>query len=123
MSSNGVTRRSLIAGAAVIAASRAKAASDPLDWTLTDAATALASRRVSSEELTKLCLDRIGKLDRSLNAFITLDGDAARQARDCDLGRKSGKARGHLYGVPIALKDNIDTAGMRTTATAGVFKD
>src|SRR5712692_3690089 len=110
MSYNGVTRRSLIAGAAAIAASRAKAASDPLDWSLTEAAAALASRRVSSEELTKLCLDRIGKLDRSLNAFITLDGDSAlRQARDCDRKRKSVKGSSSLYGVPIALKDNIDT--------------
>src|SRR6202011_874028 len=104
MSSNGVTRRSLIAGAAAIAAevgtaSRAKAASDPLDWTLTEAAAALASRRVSSEELTKLCLARIGKLDRSLNAFITLDGDSAlRQARDCDRRRTSGKVSSRLHG-------------------------
>jgi aspartyl-tRNA(Asn)/glutamyl-tRNA(Gln) amidotransferase subunit A len=124
-----MTRRSLFAGAAAIAAevgtaSRSEAASDPLDWTLTEAAAALASRRMSSEELTKLCLARISQLDRSLNAFITLDGDSAlRQARDCDRKRKSGKVSSRLYGVPIALKDNIDTAGMRTTAAAGVFKD
>ncbi len=129
MSSNGVTRRRLLAGAAAIAAEvgtapRAQADSNPLDWTLTQAAAALAGGRVSSEELTKLCLARIGKLDRSLNAFITLDADGAlQQARDCDRRRKSGNAASGLYGVPIALKDNIDTAGMKTTAAAGVFRN
>ena len=112
-------------GAAAIAAvSGARAASDALDWTLTEAAQALEKRTVSSEELTKLCLARIGKLDRSLNAFITLDGDSAiAQARECDRQRQAGRAVGSLHGVPIALKDNIDTAGLRTTAAAGVFKD
>jgi aspartyl-tRNA(Asn)/glutamyl-tRNA(Gln) amidotransferase subunit A len=125
MSSDGVTRRNLLASAAAIAAaSRAQAASDPLDWTLTEASQALIKKTISSEELTKLCLARIHKLDSSLNAFITLDEQAAlQQARDCDKQRKAGRASSALYGVPIALKDNIDTAGLRTTAAAQVFKD
>ena len=129
MNSSGVTRRRLLAGAAAIAAeagvtSRAEAASDPLDWTLTEAAAALAARRVSSEELTKLCLARIGKLDRALNTFITLHADSAlEQARNCDRQRTSGKVSSRLHGVPIALKDNIDTAGIKTTAAARVFED
>src|SRR5271170_6679557 len=125
MSSEGVTRRNLLASAAAIAAaSRAQAASDPLDWTLTEASQALIKKTISSEELTKLCLARIHKLDPSLNAFITLDEQAAlQQARDCDKQRKAGRATSALYGVPIALKDNIDTAGLRTTAAAQVFKD
>jgi aspartyl-tRNA(Asn)/glutamyl-tRNA(Gln) amidotransferase subunit A len=121
-----VTRRNLITGAAAIAAAtRLEAAStDPLAWTLNEAAEALASRKTSSEELTKLCLDRIGRLDRQLNAFITVDGDGAlEQARKCDRRRKSGLAAGKLFGIPIALKDNIDTKGIRTTAAAQVFKD
>jgi aspartyl-tRNA(Asn)/glutamyl-tRNA(Gln) amidotransferase subunit A len=125
MSSEGVTRRNLLASAAAIAAaSRAQAASDPLDWTLTEASQALIKKSISSEELTKLCLARIHKLDSSLNAFITLDEQTAlQQARDCDKQRKAGRATSALYGVPIALKDNIDTAGLRTTAAAQVFKD
>jgi aspartyl-tRNA(Asn)/glutamyl-tRNA(Gln) amidotransferase subunit A len=125
MSSDGLTRRNLLAGAAAIAAvSTAKAASDPLDWTLTEAAQALARGAVSSEELTKLCLARIHKLGPALNAFITLNEQSAlEQARECDRQRKAGRVSSHLYGVPIALKDNIDTAGIRTTAAAGVFKD
>jgi len=99
-------------------------ASDPLDWTLSEAAAALANGKVSSEELTKLCLARIGKLDRVLNAFITRQEDSAlEQARECDRQRKAGRATSHLYGVPIALKDNIDTAGVRTTAASEVFRN
>jgi aspartyl-tRNA(Asn)/glutamyl-tRNA(Gln) amidotransferase subunit A len=125
MNSDGVTRRTLLAGAATIAAtSGLRATSDPLDWTLTEASQALAKGMVSSEELTKLCLARIHKLDPSLNAFITLTEESAlQQARECDLQRKAGGVSSHLYGVPIALKDNIDTAGIKTTAAAGVFKD
>jgi aspartyl-tRNA(Asn)/glutamyl-tRNA(Gln) amidotransferase subunit A len=125
MSSDGVTRRTLLAGAAAIGAvSRAQAAIDPLNWTLTEAAHALTKGTVSSEELTKLCLDRIRKLDAVLNAFITLDEESAlNQARQCDRQRKAGRVSALLYGVPIALKDNIDTAGLKTTAAAQVFKD
>jgi aspartyl-tRNA(Asn)/glutamyl-tRNA(Gln) amidotransferase subunit A len=116
-----MTRRTWLAGAAALAAaSHAEASSEPLEWTLTQAAAALAKGSISSEELTKLCLARIGKLDRILNAFITLDPDSAlKQARECDRQRKTGR----LYGIPIALKDNIDKAGIRTTAAANVFKN
>jgi aspartyl-tRNA(Asn)/glutamyl-tRNA(Gln) amidotransferase subunit A len=77
MNSETFTRRSLLAGATVAAAARGKAATDPLDWTLNDAADALAMGTISSEELTKLCLARIHKLDPALNAFITLDEESA----------------------------------------------
>jgi aspartyl-tRNA(Asn)/glutamyl-tRNA(Gln) amidotransferase subunit A len=119
----------MLSGAAVIGAeigmaSPAAPASDPLAWTLNEAATALARKTVSSEELTRLCLARISKLDRQLNTFITVDADSAlMQARECDRQRKSGRAPHRLHGIPIALKDNIDTAGIRTTAAAQVFKD
>ena len=125
MSSDDLTRRTLLAGAAAMAAvSSARAASDPLDWSLTEASQALAKGTVSSEELTKLCLARIHKLDPQLNAFITLTEESAlQQARECDSQRKAGRVASRLHGVPIALKDNIDTAGIKTTAAAGVFKD
>src|SRR5579864_3883141 len=129
MSVDRLTRRTWLASATALAAemataSPAEAGSDPLAWTLTEAAAALAKRTVSSEELTKLCLARIAKLDRRLNAFITLEEDSAlAQARECDRQLKAGGVPSRLHGVPIALKDNIDTAGVRTTAAAGVFKD
>ncbi len=129
MSSEEFTRRRWLAGTAVTAAhfgtlSQVRASSDPLSWTLTEARQALASNKVSSEELTRLCLARQEKLDRSLNAFITLNAESAmHRARECDGQRRSGQASGLLHGIPIALKDNIDTAGVRTTAASQVFKD
>lgn len=124
MGTNDLTRRSLLAGVALAAHARAGTAADPLDWTLTEAAMALSKRSISSEELTKLCLGRIRKLDSRLNAFITLDEEGAlKQARECDRERRSSHIATRLHGVPIALKDNIDTAGLRTTAAARVFKD
>jgi aspartyl-tRNA(Asn)/glutamyl-tRNA(Gln) amidotransferase subunit A len=111
-----LTRRALIAGASVAAM---PAAGEPLEWTLAEAAAALAKGTVSSEELTKLCLARIDKLNAKLNAFITVDAEGAlRQARECDRLRKGGR----FHGIPIALKDNIDTAGVKTTAAAAVFR-
>jgi aspartyl-tRNA(Asn)/glutamyl-tRNA(Gln) amidotransferase subunit A len=90
---------------------------------LTQAAGALARREISSEELTRLCLDRIKKLDANLNTFITLTEESAlAQARACDRNRPPRREPVNpLYGVPIALKDNIDTAGIRTTAGSQVF--
>ncbi len=129
LSSDKVTRRTWLSTATAAAAemgtaSFAATGADPLSWTLNEAAAALAKRTVTSEELTKLCLARISKLDGQLNAFITLDGDAALdQARECDRRRQAGHTASRLHGIPIALKDNIDTAGLRTTAAAKVFQD
>ena len=119
------TRRALLVSATAFAAhGDTSDASDPLAWTLNEAATALAKRKVSSEELTKLCLARTEKLDPQLNAFITVGAESALgQARESDRRRGAGRISSRLDGIPIALKDNIDTAGERTTAAAQVFKD
>src|SRR5260370_6883878 len=91
------TRRSWLKSAAVIAAqmntvSRAETGPDPLAWTLNEAAAALARRVISSEELTKLCVARIDKLDHFLNSFITLDADSTLQhAPACAPQRQSGR--------------------------------
>jgi aspartyl-tRNA(Asn)/glutamyl-tRNA(Gln) amidotransferase subunit A len=127
--SSELTRRTLLAGAVIaaaphVASAAAKSATDPLAWTLAQACDALKRRAVSSEELTKLCLARIHKLDPKLNAFITLQEQSAlEQAKECDRQRHSGNALGRLYGIPIALKDNIDTAGVLTTAASNVFRN
>src|SRR5689334_22317660 len=121
MTDRHLTRRTLLTGAAALSSAASVGAagpsSDPLAWTLTEAAAALARGTVSSVELTTLSLARIERLDRRLNAFITIDRESAiSQARECDRRRAAGKASGPLDGVPLALKDNIDTAGVRTTA-------
>jgi aspartyl-tRNA(Asn)/glutamyl-tRNA(Gln) amidotransferase subunit A len=75
-------------------------------------------------QLTEACLARIETYNPKLNAFITVTREKAlQQARDLDAEQRSGKIRGPLHGIPIALKDNIDTLGIRTTAASAVFDD
>jgi aspartyl-tRNA(Asn)/glutamyl-tRNA(Gln) amidotransferase subunit A len=92
--------------------------------TLTEAAALIRSRQISPVELTNACLARIHRLNPVLNAFITVTDDGAlAQARDAEAEIRRGRWRGPLHGVPIALKDIIDTAGVRTTAASALFKD
>src|SRR5689334_16942390 len=104
MDSGGLTRRRWLASATAIAAevaSSAQVGSDPLAWTIVEAAAALAKRKISSEELTSLCLERISKLDKQLNSFITVSDESATvQARESDRRRKAGRMLGRLDGVP-----------------------
>jgi aspartyl-tRNA(Asn)/glutamyl-tRNA(Gln) amidotransferase subunit A len=79
---------------------------------------------LSPVELTDSCLRHIEKLNPALNAFITVTADAAHsQARAAEAEIRSGKWRGPLHGIPVGLKDIIDTAGVRTTAASALFKD
>jgi aspartyl-tRNA(Asn)/glutamyl-tRNA(Gln) amidotransferase subunit A len=92
--------------------------------TLKDASELLRRRTASSVDLTEACLTRIDRHDKALNAFITVTREQAlATAREMDAEIRRGVRRGPLHGIPIALKDNIDTAGVRTTAASGVFKD
>ncbi|HEX6295780.1 MAG TPA: Asp-tRNA(Asn)/Glu-tRNA(Gln) amidotransferase subunit GatA [Burkholderiales bacterium] len=86
-----------------------------LDATLAELSAALAAKRVSSVELTGAFLDRVGKLNPDLNAFITVDREhSLAQARAADAKRAHGDA-GPLTGIPVALKDIYCTKGLRTT--------
>ncbi|MFN8060755.1 MAG: amidase [Vicinamibacterales bacterium] len=92
--------------------------------TLTEASARLHARSVTSTELVNACLGRIDVYDAKVNAFITVTREAAlAEARTLDAEQRAGKFRGPLHGIPIALKDNIDTAGIRTTAASAVFDD
>lgn len=92
--------------------------------TLKEASELVRRRRVSPVELTEACLARIDRYDRTINAFIMVTREQAlAAAREAEGEIRRGRWRGPLHGVPIALKDNIDTAGIRTTAASGVFKD
>src|ERR1700688_741232 len=84
----------------------------------------IRKRKVSPVELTKACLARIDRANPALNAFITITAESAlEQARVAESEVMRGNWRGPLHGVPIALKDLFDTAGVKTTAGSGVFKD
>jgi aspartyl-tRNA(Asn)/glutamyl-tRNA(Gln) amidotransferase subunit A len=92
--------------------------------TLKQAADLIRRRDISPVQLTEACLKRIDQYNPSINAFITITrAEALKEAGEMEAEQKGGKWRGPLHGIPIALKDNIDTAGIRTTAASGVFKD
>jgi aspartyl-tRNA(Asn)/glutamyl-tRNA(Gln) amidotransferase subunit A len=84
----------------------------------------LRKATISPVELAKDCLERIEKLNPNLNAFITVTAESAlQQASQAESEIRKGNWRGPLHGIPLALKDVIDTAGVRTTAASALFKD
>jgi aspartyl-tRNA(Asn)/glutamyl-tRNA(Gln) amidotransferase subunit A len=84
----------------------------------------LRKREVSPVELTKKCLAQIERLNPVLNAFITVTAELAlAQARAAEAEILRGNWHGSLHGIPLALKDLIDTAGVRTTAASALFTD
>jgi len=95
-----------------------------IDLSIREASELVRRRKVSPVELTNACLAQIEKLNPTLNAFITVTRESAvAEARAAEGEIQRGKWRGPLHGIPIALKDLFDTAGVRTTAGSGVFKD
>jgi amidase len=94
------------------------------DWeelTVRDAQEAMKAGRVSARRLTEMYLERIERIDRrgpALNSVIETNPDALSIAEALDRERKSGRVRGPLHGVPVLIKDNIDTAD-RMLTTAG----
>src|SRR4051794_38324504 len=81
-------------------------------------------RTVSPVEVVEVCLKRIETLNPTLNAFITVMAhDARGHAKTADAEIKAGKWRGPLHGLPVAVKDFYDTAGVTTTGGFERFKD
>jgi aspartyl-tRNA(Asn)/glutamyl-tRNA(Gln) amidotransferase subunit A len=84
----------------------------------------LRNREISPVELTKDCLAKIENLNPVLNAFITVTADfAMQQARQAESEILHGENRGPLHGIPLGLKDIVDTEGICTTAASALFKD
>jgi aspartyl-tRNA(Asn)/glutamyl-tRNA(Gln) amidotransferase subunit A len=121
----GQTRREFLCaglGAGALLAAGAGPESDLTDLTLSEASEGVRTKAISPVELTKACLERIERLNPLLNAFITVAKEqTVAQAEEAEAEIMRGQRRGPLHGIPIGLKDNIDTAGTRTTAASGVF--
>ena len=112
----------LAAAAGVIHANLASAredSGDPAELTLAEASARIHSGALSSRELTQACLDRSAIENPRLNAFITIMREQAlAEAATLDAEARQKKFRSPLHGIPIALKDAIDTAGTLTTAAS-----
>jgi aspartyl-tRNA(Asn)/glutamyl-tRNA(Gln) amidotransferase subunit A len=92
--------------------------------TMVEASKKIHSGEITCTELTEACLSRARAYNPKVNAYITImSEEALAQAKQLDAEGRAGKFRGPLHGIPIALKDNIDTAGTRTTGGSAVFDD
>ncbi len=84
----------------------------------------IETRKLTSERLTKIYLDRLTRFDPKLHCVITLTGDSAlAQAKKADAEIAAGKYRGPLHGIPWGAKDLLDTAGIATTYGAEPFRN
>jgi Asp-tRNA(Asn)/Glu-tRNA(Gln) amidotransferase A subunit family amidase len=92
---------------------------DPAWMSIGELGQELAHRRLSCVEIVQATLDRTRQLDKTLNSYITVLADSAlAEAKTVDAEIAKGRYRGPLHGIPVAIKDHIDTAGVRTTAGA-----
>ena len=130
-----LNRRDFIRGtagtASIIMAGRGSAADAPASGsdelsklTIAEASKKIHSGEITCTQLTRACIERSQVYNPKVNAYITLMHDEAlAQAAQLDAEAKAGKFRSPLHGIPLALKDNIDTAGTRTTGGSAVFED
>jgi aspartyl-tRNA(Asn)/glutamyl-tRNA(Gln) amidotransferase subunit A len=106
-----------VAALATARLSSADASSDLTALTLKEASERIHAKKVSPVELTRACLERIQTFNPKIDAWITIMREQAlAQARVLENEQAAGRFRGPLHGIPIGLKDNIETAGVRTTA-------
>jgi amidase len=84
--------------------------------TIPELARLMSTGELTAERLTSAYLERIGTVDKAVHAVLTVDPTALDQARTSDRRRAEGRSLGLLDGIPVLLKDNIDTASMPTTA-------
>jgi amidase len=97
---------------------------DPCDLTAVEARRLIGARKLSPVELMESCLARIERVDGALNAIVTLDAEGAMAtARVAEAAVMAGATLGPLHGLPVAIKDNRATRGMRTTHGSLIYKD
>jgi amidase len=83
----------------------------------------LRTRVLRSTELVARCRSRIAAVDHRVNAVLALDESADEQARQSDARHAAGRSLGPLDGIPVLLKDTVDTAGLATTAGSRLLHD
>src|SRR5580658_6310463 len=119
-----ISRRGFTLSVLGALAARGQSQDNLSELSLAEASARLRAGSVTSTQLVEACLARIQIYNPKINAFITvLREQALKQAKEAEAETRAGRFRGPLHGIPIALKDNIDTAGIRTTAASAVFDD
>jgi aspartyl-tRNA(Asn)/glutamyl-tRNA(Gln) amidotransferase subunit A len=120
------SRRLFIAASAGALSTRfsfAQAPSDLSALTLKQASDGIRTKKFSPVDLTEACLDSVKSWNPKINAWITVMREKARaQAKALADEQSAGRIRGPLHGIPIGIKDSIDTAGVRTTAASAVYE-
>lgn len=92
--------------------------------TIADAAKQIAAKQLSPVELTQACFDRVRALDDTLHAFVHLTEERAlAEAREAEKAILAGGPKGPLHGIPIGLKDIVDTKGIPTTCGSKILQD
>jgi aspartyl-tRNA(Asn)/glutamyl-tRNA(Gln) amidotransferase subunit A len=93
-------------------------------YSIAETAPRIQRHETSPVNLVRACLEKTEQLNPTLNAFITVTAESAlAEAGQAEREIRSGNWRGPLHGIPVGLKDLIDTAGIRTTAASAVFRD
>ena len=95
-----------------------------LELSATELAKKIKAGEITSEEAAKVSLEQIAKEDQKIRAYLTVDEEKVlARAREVDAGIRAGKYTGPLAGVPIAVKDNICTKGMKTTCASMILEN
>ena len=90
----------------------------------TELSVLIKSREVSPVQAAQAYLDRIGQVDEKLNSYITVCRDEAlAEARQAEQEISAGNYRGPMHGLPVAVKDQFYTKGIRTTGGSNILKD
>jgi len=96
---------------------------DLLETTVADVHDAMLDGELTAEALVERYLDRVGAYDDALNAVLTVNDEAVERARELDARLRADGLVGPLHGIPVAVKDNQNTADMPTTAGSAALAD
>jgi Asp-tRNA(Asn)/Glu-tRNA(Gln) amidotransferase A subunit family amidase len=95
----------------------------PCDLSATEARALIGSKGLSPVELVESCLRRVDLVNRQVNGIVAVDAERAyREARDAEQAVMRGDALGPLHGLPVAIKDLVETQGLRTTFGSKVYE-